>query len=371
MNFKLHRQDDFSVSTWSGGTTTQLAIYPEDAKYADRDFIWRLSSATCDLSESDFTDLPDYNRVLAVLHGEVVLAHEGDRSVKLGPLEYDYFDGAQKTKSYGQCTDYNLMTRKGYTGRLETIELTEKEQLLEVAPALWRGLFCTGGYAVVKFDGNSMMIGDGEQLVIEDCPKSEIAISGEGYIIHTEVSGKGAELKKNAGNEELSEEGAAESETEIEGAYPFEGKSNFALAQFLSFADFRWTSILSKKHKQYWYDEALVKGLSVIQKIYLPFGVLLAGLLGILYVVLLWYPEKTTLAGVLCLVWFFVWLFVASPLVFMAAAPKPIWKHIKYIDKLTPKEIEIELKRNGSNPRLEKLLKKYKNVGIYDYDEEE
>ena len=52
-------KDDYVVSQWSGGTTTQLAIAPSGAQYGDRAFLWRLSSATVDLEESDFTPLPD------------------------------------------------------------------------------------------------------------------------------------------------------------------------------------------------------------------------------------------------------------------------------------------------------------------------
>ena len=43
---------DFQVSTWSGGKTIQIAISPEGAAYADRDFLWRVSSATVELDES-------------------------------------------------------------------------------------------------------------------------------------------------------------------------------------------------------------------------------------------------------------------------------------------------------------------------------
>ena len=367
MNFKLYRQDDFNVSKWAGGTTTQLAIYPEDSSYAERDFIWRLSSATCDLPESDFTNLPDYNRVLAVLHGEIVLSHNGERSIKLEPLEYDYFDGGQKTKSYGKCTDYNLMTRKDHRGRLEVIELTEAEQAIEVAPAMGRGLFCTGGYAVVNFEGNSMMIGEGEQLVITDCPKLEIRVSGEGALLHTEVVEKGTAAE--AAWEEGSD--AKEPEEAIEGAYPFEGKSDFSVAYFMSFADLSWFSVFSKKKKSLWYDELLSKKLRGLLNIHFHYAILLAGLMGILYIVLLWHPEKATLAGILCVVWFFAWLFLVSPLLFMAVSPKPIWKHIKDINKLTKREIEAELTRGSGDERLEKILKKYKKIGIYDYKEEE
>ena len=42
-------KDDYVVSQWSGGTTTQLAIAPSGAQYGDRTFLWRLSSATVDL----------------------------------------------------------------------------------------------------------------------------------------------------------------------------------------------------------------------------------------------------------------------------------------------------------------------------------
>ena len=61
------------VSEWSGGKTRQIFIYPPGAQYADRDFIFRVSSATVELDESDFTPLPDYRRFLSVLEGSVTL----------------------------------------------------------------------------------------------------------------------------------------------------------------------------------------------------------------------------------------------------------------------------------------------------------
>ena len=73
MDWKLLTKADYVTTSWSGGTTTQLAIAPEGAVYADRDFLWRLSSATVELDHSDFTPLPDYNRFLSVLEGEIQL----------------------------------------------------------------------------------------------------------------------------------------------------------------------------------------------------------------------------------------------------------------------------------------------------------
>ncbi|MBR3705024.1 MAG: HutD family protein [Oscillospiraceae bacterium] len=108
-----------SVSRWSGGTTTQLAIYPAQAVYAERDFIWRLSSAVVELPESDFTPLPDYDRILMILNGELTLSHDGGEEYTLCALEQTSFDGASHTFSRGQVTDFNLMMRKGRcTGRV-------------------------------------------------------------------------------------------------------------------------------------------------------------------------------------------------------------------------------------------------------------
>ena len=124
---------DYRVSQWSGGTTTQLAIYPEQAVYADRDFLWRVSSATVDLEESDFTPLPDYDRLIATLEGEIVLTHNGGEPLRLRPLEVHAFSGADATHSVGRCRDFNLMLRRGQaTGTMEALRLTDVSTRLSV-----------------------------------------------------------------------------------------------------------------------------------------------------------------------------------------------------------------------------------------------
>ena len=117
---------DYTVSSWSGGTTMQIAIWPPNAFYADRDFLWRISSATVDLEESDFTPLPDYERLISTLEGEIVLTHNGGEPIKLRPFEVHAFSGADATHSRGRCRDFNLMLRRGnVTGSVEALRLTE------------------------------------------------------------------------------------------------------------------------------------------------------------------------------------------------------------------------------------------------------
>ena len=119
-------KDDYIVSSWSGGTTTQLAIFPPGARYADRNFLWRVSSATVELDESDFTPLPDYDRLISTLEGEIVLTHNDGAPIRLRPFEIHAFSGADATHSTGRCTDFNLMLRRGKAvGSMELLKLTE------------------------------------------------------------------------------------------------------------------------------------------------------------------------------------------------------------------------------------------------------
>ncbi len=116
---------DYIASRWSGGTTTQIAIAPKDAVYANRDFLWRISSASVDLDESIFTPLPDYQRWIAPINGNMRLSHDNGAYVELTPYSVYQFDGALPTHSQGRCTDFNLMLRKGKTyGQMRSVALT-------------------------------------------------------------------------------------------------------------------------------------------------------------------------------------------------------------------------------------------------------
>ena len=76
MEWRHFTRAQYVTTAWSGGTTTQLAIAPEEAVYAERDFLWRLSSAQVELEHSDFTPLPDYNRLISVLNWSLKLGRE-------------------------------------------------------------------------------------------------------------------------------------------------------------------------------------------------------------------------------------------------------------------------------------------------------
>ncbi len=113
MEGRILSPGDYRTSRWSGGTTTQLAIWPPEAQYADRRFLWRISTARVELEQSDFTPLPEYERLISILEGSVTLHHADAPPVALTPGQVHRFSGAVPTTSRGRCIDFNLMLRRG------------------------------------------------------------------------------------------------------------------------------------------------------------------------------------------------------------------------------------------------------------------
>lgn len=67
MNILLLYKKDSKASIWSGGLTYEYMIHPKTANYADRDFVFRISSATIEEVPSKFTKFKSYHRYLVML----------------------------------------------------------------------------------------------------------------------------------------------------------------------------------------------------------------------------------------------------------------------------------------------------------------
>lgn len=109
---------DYKTSAWSGGTTTELFIWPKGADYSKREFSFRVSSAAVELAESDFTPLPGVERWITPISGGFTLTHPDKAPVEMAPLAQPYrFSGEEATHCVGQATDFNLML-KGVSGEM-------------------------------------------------------------------------------------------------------------------------------------------------------------------------------------------------------------------------------------------------------------
>lgn len=150
---------DFRTSTWSGGTTTELFLYPQNGSYATRDFLFRISSATVDLEESDFTVLPGVERYITPLQGSFTLTHPGHSAVFLAPLAAPYrFRGDIATHCVGKATDFNLML-KGCEGRMEL-------QYSDAPIAIGFNGFYPTKNGIYTLDGQQFSVEKGDLLVV-------------------------------------------------------------------------------------------------------------------------------------------------------------------------------------------------------------
>ncbi len=116
-------KSEHKTSSWSGGKTTELFIYPQNAIYSERDFDFRISTATVEVEESEFTLLPSYQRILSVLEGEVTLFVNKQQEVKLKLGEQFSFSGADNITSKGKIRDFNVIFSPAWEAilRCETI----------------------------------------------------------------------------------------------------------------------------------------------------------------------------------------------------------------------------------------------------------
>lgn len=131
MRWKIIDKEDFKVTKWAGGETRQLAIYPEDAIFSDKNFLWRVSSATFTSTESKFSDFTGYQRYILPLEGELAVSHEGLYHRVLEKYEVEYFDGSWTTFSRNSldCKDYNFIVRNGNLAKLQILSRGDEYSL--------------------------------------------------------------------------------------------------------------------------------------------------------------------------------------------------------------------------------------------------
>ncbi len=122
------KEENYQTSEWSGGLTRQIYIWPQGANYQKRDFSFRISSATVDLPESDFTYLEGVNRFLTAITGTMELQFENEEIITVDNQNVLEFDGAKKVHCVGTATDFNLML-KGARGTMYRRKLAETLEL--------------------------------------------------------------------------------------------------------------------------------------------------------------------------------------------------------------------------------------------------
>ena len=167
---KFNLLKKFESNNWSGGVTTQLFIYPPTANYQQRNFSFRISTATVTTEKSDFTTLYGVSRKLMVLSGETTLNHENHHTKQLKKFDVDEFEGAWKTTSIGKCTDFNLMTIGKTIGELGAVVIEKNQQLIYPIENKWDWVFIYlfSGKLTLLLNNKKIEINQGNLLGINE-----------------------------------------------------------------------------------------------------------------------------------------------------------------------------------------------------------
>lgn len=387
MEYHILKKEEQKKTYWAGGSSVQLGIFPHEKKYEERDFIWRISTAEAAEEQSEFTALPDYDRVLVVLSGEVVLVHDDERAIRLAPFEQDRFDGAWRTTCFGKMTDYNLMVRKGAFGYSEAVRPRPEKQSLsaevhEGYGCLSRGYYCATEYAVILINGEAHLLKSGDHMTINSRVEEEVRIDimGEGILIASYIYFNYQGIEPEEQKESRAEEaagGAAEdgAERQENGKPPQSGAvkqeksritgSDIGDAYKIAFTRFRGSRRLVKSLKSVWYDKELQRGLNRIERVYLPYIIMFLGLavfgLGAAELI----GEDGAVFAVF--LWLLVDITLVTPLIYLLMLPKPIREHIRPIAELTEEEQKAYEQELTENKRVDRILKKYEITGRNKY----
>lgn len=104
-------KDTLIPTIWDGGETFEYYIYPENALYANRDFLFRISAATIKKVPSTFTKFNDYKRFLVMLDNDLNINNNG-KEESYTPNDVFKFDSDSDIISFTKGNDFNLMVSK-------------------------------------------------------------------------------------------------------------------------------------------------------------------------------------------------------------------------------------------------------------------
>ena len=169
MNIRLLSKKDSKASVWSGGLTYEYIIYPETASYADRDFVFRISSATIEQEPSVFTKFKGYYRYLVMLDNCLDVEVNKEKRV-YEKYEIMEFNSDDEVTSYTKGIDFNWMVSEKV--RHHQLQITTGNQNCNAQILILFSLHTT----VIKINENSYHLKPYDLLVIENPKKENIIL---------------------------------------------------------------------------------------------------------------------------------------------------------------------------------------------------
>ena len=174
-------------SLWKNGKgeTAQIGIFPENARFSDGDFLWRLSAATL-TKDSDFSLFPGYERKLVIWSGDGLRLN----GKVLLPFDCLSFSGTQEIHAQvigARIKDLGIIYRASKVEVWMEIQfLKENESIQVTAEDGIQFVFCAQGN--IGWGDCTLASGDALQLQSGDSGEC-LCLSPEARIIRVRLQG--------------------------------------------------------------------------------------------------------------------------------------------------------------------------------------
>ena len=169
MNIHLFPKKDCIAAIWSGGLTYEYMIYPETARYSERDFLFRISSATIEKVPSEFTKFNGYYRYLVMLDNSLDIEVNKEKKVYT-KYEIMEFNSDDEVTSYTKGIDFNWMVSEKI--RHHKLQITNSNQNCNAHIILLFSLDTT----LIKINEKPYDLEPYDLLVIENQKKENIML---------------------------------------------------------------------------------------------------------------------------------------------------------------------------------------------------
>ena len=127
---KAIKSSQYATTEWSGGSTSEIYIYPIDGDFKSGNYQARISLAKVDVEESLFSPLPGVERTLTVLEGDHQLSLNDRGFVPVNQYSPVTFSGDEKTESRGKALNFNFMKKTSEKHEVNVMQADQTEKIV-------------------------------------------------------------------------------------------------------------------------------------------------------------------------------------------------------------------------------------------------
>ena len=175
------RPENYRVMPWKngGGSTTEIAIYPEGSSISDSGFIWRVSIAEV-ASDGPFSRFPGIDRQIMTIAGHGMILEAGrngtiDLSQRFVPQAFSGDWDVEGRLIDGPVRDFNLMVaRSRGTGALTVDHISARKRYAADGNTLL--LHVLEGDATAE----ARVIAEGDTLILSGHETATVAPASDG-----------------------------------------------------------------------------------------------------------------------------------------------------------------------------------------------